>query len=324
MASTSSHKTKHFFFVLVKIGIVLGAFYFMYNRIVNNEDLDFNAFLQLLKTNNVFSTKHILIIISLSVLNWTFEILKWQNLVSYLKPIPFKKAFAECLGSMTASLLTPNRVGEYGAKAINYPSEDRGSIIKLNGLGHFAQMSMTTIFGVLGTLAFARLNRVELKHENIIVFSVIALVIIGGLYFYLKQNDIKVKGYSLKTLIRFFTSLPKPIVQKTFLMAFLKYACFTFQFYYLLRIFETEKGYFEAMVAISSMYFFSSIIPSIVLLEVVVKGSLAVFLFSVIGVDELTTLSIIMLMWVLNYVIPSIIGSVFVLNFKLHNKESLS
>lgn len=320
----TSHKTKHFFFVLVKIGIVLGAFYFIYNRVVNNEDLDFDTFVELLKTNKVFSLKHIIIILLLSILNWTFEILKWQNLVSYLKPISILSAFKECLGSMTASLLTPNRVGEYGAKAVCYPSEDRTSIIKLNGLGHFSQMCMTTIFGVIGSLVFARLYRFELKHENLITFSVIAIVVIGFLYFYLKQNDIKIKGYSLKSLISFFTSIPKPIVKKTFLLAFLRYACFTFQFYYLLRIFETDKGYFEAMVAISSMYFFSSIIPSIVLLEIVVKGSLAVFLFSVIGVDELTTLSIIMLMWVLNYVIPSIIGSVFVLNFKLKNTETAS
>ena len=51
--------------------------------------------------------------------------------------------------------------------------------------------------------------------------------------------------------------------------------------------------------------------------DVVIKGSVAVYLFDIVGVNELTTLSIIMLMWILNFVLPSIFGAVFVLKFKL-------
>ena len=56
-------------------------------------------------------------------------------------------------------------------------------------------------------------------------------------------------------------------------------------------------------------------IPTIFLLDVVVKGSVALFLFGIVGVNSLTVLNIIMLMWILNFVIPSIIGSAFVLSF---------
>ena len=55
--------------------------------------------------------------------------------------------------------------------------------------------------------------------------------------------------------------------------------------------------------------------------DLIVKGSVAVYLFSFAGVDELSILCITTVMWILNFVIPSIFGSYFVLNFNL-NSES--
>jgi len=56
-----------------------------------------------------------------------FEILKWQNLVSFYQKIvsfyqkiTFKSALIQSLSSLTASLITPNRIGEYGVKALYF------------------------------------------------------------------------------------------------------------------------------------------------------------------------------------------------------------
>jgi hypothetical protein len=71
------------------------------------------------------------------------------------------------------------------------------------------------------------------------------------------------------------------------------------------------------MMVITSMYLLASIIPSIFIFDVVIKGSVAVYLFSIVGIDEFTILSIIMIMWLLNFVLPSFFGSYYVLNFNL-------
>jgi hypothetical protein len=65
------------------------------------------------------------------------------------------------------------------------------------------------------------------------------------------------------------------------------------------------------------MYILASIVPTISIFDVVVKGSIAMFLFSYLDVNEFIVLSTTTLMWLLNFVIPSIFGSYFVLNFKL-------
>ena len=90
-----------------------------------------------------------------------------------------------------------------------------------------------------------------------------------------------------------------------------------FQFYYLLTVFGVTISYVDAMIIITSMYVLASIVPTISIFDVVVKGSIAMFLFSYLNVNEFIVLSTTTLMWLLNFVIPSIFGSYFVLNFKL-------
>ena len=94
------------------------------------------------------------------------------------------------------------------------------------------------------------------------------------------------------------------------------YLIFSFQFYLLLNLFGVEVAYQKAMIVISSMYLLASIIPTFFVLDVVVKGSIAVYLFGIVGVNALTVLSIITVMWILNFMLPSAIGSLYVLRFK--------
>ena len=115
-----SYKTKQFFFVLIKLSIVVGAFYFIYNKLVNNASLDFLDFVTFLNENNVFLTKNIVFLLFLSSFNWFLEILKWQKLASFCKKTNFKEAAIQSLASLTVSLITPNRIGEYGAKALYF------------------------------------------------------------------------------------------------------------------------------------------------------------------------------------------------------------
>lgn len=73
------------------------------------------------------------------------------------------------------------------------------------------------------------------------------------------------------------------------------------------------------MVVITTMYLMASVIPSVFIFDVVIKGSVALYVFEIAGVNDLTILSIITLMWILNFVIPSIIGSFFIMRFNASN-----
>jgi len=56
-------------------------------------------------------------------------------------------------------------------------------------------------------------------------------------------------------------------------------------------------------------------------LDFAVKGSVAIYFFGILGVNEWIVIFISTLMWFLNVVLPVVLGSYFVLNFKTKTAE---
>jgi hypothetical protein len=248
-------------------------------------------------------------------LNWFFEILKWKHLVSSLKNTTVLQATKQSLGSHTAALFTPNRIGEYGAKAFYFYKNERKKILLLNLISHVSQMTITIIFGVLG-LVFLFLNfEVDLpifRTRRLVYYLALIIVsIFGGRFFIAK----KIRGFYLNKILKFIKSLSFIYVFKVLLFSVIRYLIFSHQFYFLLRLFGVETDYYTLMLLIFAMYLIASVIPSLPMFDWLIKGSVAVFVFGLIGVNELLIVSITTVMWLLNFALPAIIGSYFVLNF---------
>lgn len=315
------YKTKQFFFVLIKLSIVVAAFYFIYSKLVENDHLEFSKFVSFLEENNTFLPKNVILLVFLSIFNWFFEILKWQYLVTTIKRISFKSALEQTLGALTASLITPNRIGDYGAKAMYYHKPFRTKVILLNLVGNMAQMTVTTILGLIGFLFFVNQYAITINYNQVVKFGVSFLVIGLFVLFILKQKRFKIKGFSLAFIIDFIKSIPLKIHGLTLVLSLIRYAIFSFQFYYLLTVFNVAISYTDAMIVITSLYLLASIVPAISIFDVLIKGSIAIFLFSYLDVNALTILTVTTLIWLLNFVIPSSFGSYFVLSFKLPKPE---
>ncbi|WP_047550168.1 lysylphosphatidylglycerol synthase domain-containing protein [Psychroserpens sp. Hel_I_66] len=318
------YKTKQFFFVLIKLSIVVGAFYFIYYKLTTNENLNFEDFIQNLNENRFFSIKTISFLVFLSIFNWFFEILKWKTLVKYIKLISFKNALEQSLASLTASLITPNRIGEYGAKAIYYDKASRKKIMLLNLVGNMTQMTVTVLFGCIGLFAMQTIYDLNISYFKFLNIVIIGCIVLGLVVLGLYRNRLKIKGFSVEKLKSFFKNLPLKIQFLAFAFSIARYLIFSFQFYVILTIFGVSLGYIDAMIVITSIYLLASVIPSIFIFDVVIKGSVAVYLFSIVGVgvNEFTILSCISIMWILNFVLPSMIGSYYVLNFKLQKTNT--
>lgn len=318
MNTALSYKTKHFFFVLIKLSIVIGAFYFIVKKLQSNPEFNTSIFITFLSKTNLFSFKNVLLLLVLTGFNWFLEFLKWKKLVSTLKKISTTEALKQCLGSLTASIITPNRIGEYGAKALFYQKTFRKKIMLLNLIGNTSLMFITSIFGVIGLFFFIKKHSIHVNYTKLINTSIIVTLLLVLAVFILKKND----ALGLNKLIAFFKALPKKILFSTVSFSLLRYITFSFQFYLLLLMFKIDILYFNAMVYITSMYLLASVIPSILIFDVVIKGSIALYLFDFLGVNSIVILSITTIMWLLNFVLPSIFGSYFVLIFKLPNTKS--
>jgi hypothetical protein len=96
-----------------------------------------------------------------------------------------------------------------------------------------------------------------------------------------------------------------------------RYLVFSHQYYFLFLAFDVDLPYLMLMSAITSVYFLASSLPTFQFLDFAVKGSVAVYFLSLLGVNQWIVVFITTLMWFLNVVLPVVFGSYFVLNFKI-------
>ena len=305
------HKTKQFLVLIIKLLIVAGAFYFIYNQLANNDQLDWHKFIVLFNKNQ--SIAGIGFILLLSILNRFFEILKWQNLVSSFHKISKAEATKQVLAALTAGLFTPNGVGEYAGKALFYDKSATKEIVFLNLICNGIQMVLTIFFGVFGLLYFNANYNVITTKTVLIIFA--ALILLFVILFSLKK--LTIKGYSIEKFIHKINEIPKSIHQKNIFLAVCRYLVFSHQYYFLFLAFDVHLPYLTLMAAITSVYFLASSLPTFQFLDFAIKGSVAVYFFGILGVNEWIVVFITTLMWFLNVVLPVIIGSYYVLNFKV-------
>ncbi|RMA66402.1 hypothetical protein [Ulvibacter antarcticus] len=310
----SRHKSKQYLLSALKVLIVAVTFGYIYVKLTSDSALSIPDFLVILKSKAI-SPIYFVIIIALAVSNWLFEILKWQTIVSTLQPISFVEAVKQSLASLTASLATPNRIGEYGAKAMFYSKDKRKKILVLNLVTNGTQMLVTTFFGVVGInyiIETYKLNFSPLKISMLLLI----LLIIGFLAYFYKEKELLVKGLSVSNLKKYIKKIPFSVKFKVLLYSLVRYILFSTLFLLLLYLFSGESRPSSDIYLVFSMYLLVSIIPTIFVFDVIVKGGVAVWLFSMAGYPELTVLCTVLTMWLLNFVIPAIWGSFYVLRFK--------
>lgn len=317
-----SHKATQFLVYTVKVLILAGAFFFIWNRIASDIAIFFINF----STDNISLSLYmnIAILLLLTISNWTFEVLKWKTLSKHCLSISTYESIQQVLKAHVLSLVTPAKLGEYGAKALFFPRQQRKQILFLNLLGNLYQMTATVVFGCIGIgIGIAFLFPEYLTYYFIAML--LCIVCLSFLAKILRAIRWTIKGYSWQRIQQFTKTIDKSIKRKALLYSFIRYIIFAHQFYFLLMIFNVDVSYALGMSLITTMYFVSSLLPMLQLFDVVIKSGVAVALFSWVDVPELTVVIVTTLMWFFNVALPIFPGSYFVMtDTSVSSQKSIS
>lgn len=289
---------------LLKIAVIVLAFYFIYNQIIAKNSFDWREYIIIIRDRLSFG--FIFIILLFSVANRYLEILKWKNLVSFIEPITTFEATKQVLAALTAGIITPNGIGEYAGKALYYEKSKTKLIVFLNFICNGIQMILTIIFGIIGLFIIGYWK------WSLVIIGVSTLLFV----IYFISKNITIKGYSLAALFLKINEIPKQIHRKNILLGFSRYVVFSHQYYFLFLVLDVHLPYLTLISTIAVVYFLASSLPSFQMFDFAVKGSVALFFFGKYDINEWIILFVSTLMWFLNVVLPVLIGSVFVLNFK--------
>jgi hypothetical protein len=308
-----SYKSKQFLWLVLKVFVVIGCCFFIYYKIARSKNIDFGDFYSNLINFGIFSTKNIVFLFIFTSFNWILEITKWQVLTEKIQNISWTTAAIQTLASSTLALITPIRTGEYGVKVLYYKKQYRRDIAIAAFAGNLYQLLISLAMGVLGIIYL-----IDYFDQNFITY--VCLIFLAGIFvllilFTLRKSVPFIQVVFQKLLPKFrFKQVSQS--RKAFLLSFVRYLIFSHQFYFLITLFEIDISYLEAMSCIVSMYGLTSVVPILPLFDFLLKGSVAILLFSFFQVTPIFIISITMLMWILNFAIPSIIGSYFILRLK--------
>ena len=317
---------------LIKIGIVFFSFFFIYNELVSNNNLDNIEYKDLL---DVIKGNYFIIscVIFLMIMNWLVEAFKWRFMIRKIEKVSIATSLRAVFSGITVSSFTPNRIGEYAGRVFCLEKGNRIQAVLITILGSMAQLLTTVVFG---SIAFYILREPLIKKIAIIInfeFSSIyffLLFIINLLFLLIFFNVstlvnslVKFKFfYFLKKYINIISMFSLRDLTKVFSLSILRYIIFSSQFLILLNLFNVEIGLYESVFSVMLVFFFITIPPKIPLAEIGVRGFVALFVFGLFSTnDSYGILSSTFILWIINLIIPAIIGSVFIFSLKFFRKS---
>lgn len=328
-----SNKTKihKIYSLIIKIGIIVYALWFIYRRIFIKENFDDLIY----EFSYIFLQKNflpvLLLVIILMIFNWSIETVKWKYMIGKIEKIGFFKSMIAVFSGITVSIFTPNRVGEYAGRVFVLESASRWEGVFITVLGSMSQLLVTIIVGSVCFILYAYqyLDIFETLEFYGLVFIIAVLVFILLLFFFNVSllssfiNRIPQRFQKFKQHCLVISTYKTHELLNILLLSLLRYFIFISQFYLLLNLFGADILYFDAFILISVVYLVMAAIPTFSLTELGVRGYVSVYFISMYygyssnsGLHDIGILTASSALWVINLAIPAIFGALFIFKLK--------
>jgi uncharacterized membrane protein YbhN (UPF0104 family) len=311
----------------VRAAIVLLLFYNIYLQVFVRENFR-RAWHDLLGNFNSTTWAFLSVVILFMFVNYGFEARKWQFLINKITKIDFITSYKAIFTGTSFAVLTPNRVGEYAGRLFYVKNKDIVQSITVTLIGSLGQILMTIIFGIIGlTYYFLVLVPVnDLEFLGILLFSILLAAALVWYYFHLEiVYRIFTNTSWLERWAHYVFVLKQYSRADLFLILFYsmaRYLVFTTQFILLLFVFSIHVPVGDAFCIISFIFLLQTIIPSIAVAELGLRGNLALTLFGHFSTNNLGLISASFGLWFVNIIIPALLGAAFLMILRMNKKRA--
>lgn len=277
--------------------------------------------------------KYLVATVLLMLLNLCLETMKWKLAVKQVQNISFIRAFKAVLSGISFSITTPNRVGEYVGRVLYMKDGNKIKGISLTIVSSMSQLITTIAMGLLGLFFLKE----ELVSSQILSPIWVQTITYGTATFFV---ILTLFYFRLSWLVKFIDKLPafrryswviEALEQfdATILLRFLslsigRFIIFIIQYYLMFRLFGVDVSLWQTWMGTSVMFLVMAVIPTIALFtDLSLRSELGIKLMGIFSTNHLgisfTALSI----WLINLVIPAIIGSLLILGIRniIKNKD---
>lgn len=270
------------------------------------------------------------LVIVLMLINWGIESKKWQLLINHVQYFTFSKAFKSVLAGCSVTMLTPNRIGEYGGRILYVEEEHRIKAISLSLVGSISQLLITMLMGCIGLLYLRFISHnnssaltvlPEFWGDVLIYLSIGVTVLL--LLFYLRLGWLVRAMEKLPSLqkvvnhIRVLDEFNNQNLLQILMLSFIRYMVFVLQYVLLLQVMQIDIPVSLCFWLMTVFYLVMALAPSIGFIELPVRVSVSWVIFKLYTTNQLGVGTASLGIWIINLVVPAVIGSLLILSIKI-------
>lgn len=264
----------------------------------------------------------LLLVCLLALINWSLEAVKWKFLVSKTESVNFIKALRAFFNGITLSFFTPNRIGEFAGRVIYLKKEHAVAGALLSFIGSAAQLLVTIQCGTLAAMMYIG-KFIEMEDRSLLMvrLGLIALFILSTWCWWNMPRLVRITDKmnirtSWKEKVHVWDRCSAADLIKVWALSFLRYSVFTTQSVLMYKAVGVTADVVELAGLTALSYLFITVIPSIALGELGIRGSVNIALFGYAGALSSDILLATFCIWLINLAFPAFFGAVSVLFLK--------
>ena len=275
----------------------------IYNKVAHNENLNqYSADIKIQFEKVTFFEWGVLLLLFL--LNYLMEAIKWQNLLASWSPISILKSYKSVLIGQAFAFFTPARSGDYVGRILLLPPGSKIKGVAQLAWSSYAQLIITISIG--STALFFNLP----FFPWIKWFMPLGLVAALLVYFHPGQF----KGW-LNKINKL--QIENKLKLNLLVLSFFKYVVFVLQYTWAVKMLNIPIANIDLWIALGVLFLLLSIIPSISLTDLVIRGQIIVVLLEPYYNNSLMLICLSTIIWAVNFLLPAIIGAFLLINFRI-------
>lgn len=296
--------------------LILAAYGYLAYRLITYDD--YTSFLATFCHADISIYLLLLLILLLMPINVVCEAGKWRLLLRDIEPMTIWGAQRQVYYGYVGAFITPYHAGDYPARAMLLKDKRNWSAaVGLGFVGTIALLVVELILGIPATWLFASYEQDIPMQSFAIAFIVLVLLMSFLPHLVRLLAKRQWRTTQMQQLVMALSKMSYARFMKVVAWSFLRYIIWALQLALTLHICGINLLPIEYMIAIPFYYMVVAIFPSMPVLNIAIRGSWMLIIFDTFTDNNAAGVALaVLLIWIINTVLPMLIGSILYKNGK--------
>ncbi len=264
-------------------------------------------------------------------LNIFLECAKWIQLSKKIQKLTFLNTIKSILAGTALSIITPQRLGDVVGRLVGFDSDNYPRLIAVQLLGGMIQIAVVLTIGGVSLISLNSVfSWIPVNYYTIcsmLVFLLFLIILHVGIFntkwTVAVSGRIPLKGKLKEWLlsVNVINTFSISEIAYLYLLTVLRYLVYTCQLLLILEFLGQPSLNWINLGAVYLLFFIQAGVPLPPLFSLVVRGSIALQVWSMVDLPGFRPLIASYLLWLMNLGIPALLGASVLIYFKKENND---